>query len=400
MKIRVYFRLISFQFLVILAFSCKDANQEEDVLKTYNLKILPKVSTVSLSDLGLRTIEYIPLETTDSGLIERKYSPLSTYKILSGEDFFIIRYNSSLLKFKDDGSFIGKVGTIGRGPKEFLICHDIEVDESGRVYIVDAWKEMFFKYSENGNLIKTFRSPLIQEQVEFIYFDGKFLCYNPNPQANIINSFNVVDSTGTILKSFPNKYPFTRNGGFWFNHENIFYRFKHKIFKKEIYCDTIFEFDDLSFKPHIVIQIGDKLVTPEIRSKIDGLEIASKYISPFKLFEFGDFIYYEFASKLTVFSDSEIYGFIASKKNDFEALIVPEEGLINDIDGGPNITPITTKDDNTIIAMIESMELKKFLASDTFKNSNPKYPDRKEKLQKLANTLKETDNPLLILVSF
>jgi len=33
-----------------------------------------------------------------------------------------------------------------------------------------------------------------------------------------------------------------------------------------------------------------------------------------------------------------------------------------------------------------------------FKNSSPEYPEKKKELEKLANTLKETDNPVLVLV--
>ncbi|MBN1186490.1 MAG: 6-bladed beta-propeller [Bacteroidales bacterium] len=397
---RILLKPINILILSLIVLSCNDATKKVEDLKTFDLTSLSETSTLNLSDLGFKDIKYIALETTDSSLIQRKYSPLSFYKILSGNGFFIIRQFTTVLKFRDDGSFIRKIGTVGRGPGEFQVCHDIDVDELGRIYIVDAWKEKFFKYSQNGDLIKTFASPLERKSVEFIYFEGKFLCYNQNAQADVVNSFNVIDTNGTFLKSFPNKYPFTRHEGFGFNHENIFYRFNNQTFKKEIYCDTVFKFDNLTFRPHIVLQVGNKLITPEIRSKTDGLDISKNYISPLNLFEFGSYVYYEFTREMILFKDTKVYGFIGSKNDDFETLIDAEKGMVNDLDGGPNITPITTKDDNTIIAMIEAMELKNYIASETFKNSNPKYPEKKEKLEKFANTLKETDNPLLILISF
>ena len=39
-----------------------------------------------------------------------------------------------------------------------------------------------------------------------------------------------------------------------------------------------------------------------------------------------------------------------------------------------------------------------YVASETFKNSTPKYPEKKEELEKLAASLDENDNPVLILV--
>jgi hypothetical protein len=60
--------------------------------------------------------------------------------------------------------------------------------------------------------------------------------------------------------------------------------------------------------------------------------------------------------------------------------------------------PKTTKDDNTIIAWIDPLKLKAHVASEAFKNTTPKFPQKKKDLEKLANSLKETDNPVLVLV--
>jgi hypothetical protein len=42
--------------------------------------------------------------------------------------------------------------------------------------------------------------------------------------------------------------------------------------------------------------------------------------------------------------------------------------------------------------------LKTRVSDSEFKTSIPKYPEKKKELEKLANSLKETDNPVLILV--
>jgi hypothetical protein len=48
--------------------------------------------------------------------------------------------------------------------------------------------------------------------------------------------------------------------------------------------------------------------------------------------------------------------------------------------------------------MIDAMKFKKHIASEEFRNSKPKYPEKKKELEKLAASLKETDNPVLVLV--
>ncbi|MZP67102.1 MAG: hypothetical protein GT597_13230, partial [Bacteroidales bacterium] len=43
-------------------------------------------------------------------------------------------------------------------------------------------------------------------------------------------------------------------------------------------------------------------------------------------------------------------------------------------------------------------KLKEYVASENFKNSKPLYPEKKKELEKLADSLKETDNPVLVMV--
>lgn len=391
---------------IILLFSlfiigCQNTNRNNGTqIVVFDLKELPKVTNVKLSDLGFRDIEYIPLETNDNSQIPRKINLGLWDKILVGNNYFIIKQFNTILKFRNDGSFISKIGTAGRGPEEFQTCNDVEVDDQGQIYIVDGWKKKFFIYSGKGDFIKTVNFPL-DRAVTYVYVDGKFLCYNQNNLGNVENSYNLVDPNGEIIKKFPNRYPFKKHpvDAYGYSYENIFYRFNNRIFKKEVYSDTIFSYENMSFKPHLVIEVGDKLITPKARSEFEGLYLAKNYISPRNLFEFGDYLYYEFTYKFD-FSKTEVYSFIGSKKKDFKVLINPEKGLINDLDGGVNILPLTIMDDNTIIGWVEAIELKNHIASEIFKNSTPKYLEKKKELEKFANSLKETDNPVLIMVSF
>ena len=79
-------------------------------------------------------------------------------------------------------------------------------------------------------------------------------------------------------------------------------------------------------------------------------------------------------------------------------MYITEQGLTNDLDGGVNFWPRTIINDSTFVSWIEASKLKEYIASNEFKESNPKYPEKKEELEKLANSLKDTDNPVLMLV--
>ncbi len=77
------------------------------------------------------------------------------------------------------------------------------------------------------------------------------------------------------------------------------------------------------------------------------------------------------------------------------------QGITNDIDGGPPFPPFyyfQGKGEEILIGWIHAFSLKTHVESEAFKNSNPKYPEKKKQIEKLAASLDENDNPVLMLV--
>jgi len=397
-RIKYMKAIIKILLIPLIIVSCHSSiNKEQSIIRTFDLKELPKISEVKLSDLGFVDIKYIPLETNDSCLFSCPNNLIWPGKLIVGDRFYVVKLGNNVLMFKDNGSFVKKIGTVGRGPNEYMVAHDVQFNERDReIYLLSGWQSKFFIYSFWGELIRMFQIPFFCNEFNFVE-DG-ILCYSENHTGNIEKSYNLIDTDGEILKSYSNKYPFHFHDGYVFNGENLFYRFNDQVFKKEVYSDTVYLYKDGEFKSNLVINVGDKLITPDARSQFDGQYLAKNFINPLNLFEFGKYVYYEFMYKFD-FSNQEIYSFIGSTNNDFMVLFNTDQGIVNDIDGGPNMQPKTTTDDNTIIGWIDAIKLKNHVASDAFKNSTPKYPEKKKELEKLANSLKDTDNPVLILVS-
>jgi hypothetical protein len=372
----------------------------QNVIKTFNLSRLPGQSEVKLSDVGFAEIDYIPLETKEQSLISKIdlvfFNDYSINKIVFGNGYFIIKNGSRVLKFREDGTFVAVIGKTGRGPGEINQIEDLDIDkETQNVYMVSGWQKKFYVYSPIGVYIRTFNVPSYVR--EFRFFEDKILCFCGNNRGSNSNSFILIDKSGHLIKSFPNRYQFKSKSTYGFTHENLFSLFKGKVSVKELYSDTIYTFENMEFKPRMIIDVGKKQVTPKVRSESDMLEINANYIQPMNLLEFGDFIYYAFVNKF-VQGDVRLYGFVGSKVGNYQGIINVGDGINNDLDGGLNILPLTTKDDNTIVSLIDAIDLKKHVASEAFRKSKPLYPEKKKELEKLANSLKETDNPVLVLV--
>lgn len=385
-------------FLIFFALSCctSEKNITNQEIVTFNLKKLPELSEVKLTELGFSDIEYIPLETISKSVVEDDNLILRN-KLIFGDNIFILKQLKTILEFQTDGKFVTQIGTKGRGPNEFTSAHDININPTSQlIYLLARWQNRFFVYSQNGELVRTFKIDFSPS--EFCFIDDRILCYSENHLGNIENSYTLIDTNGIVIKNFPNKYYFINNDAYLMWAENLFYQFNNKIFKKEVYSDTIFSFDEDQFVPHMVIQVGDKLLTAQARTEFDGHYLAENYIIPLNLFEFGHFIYYEFVYRAST-DELLIYSFIGSKKSDYNRVIKTQDGIVNDLDGGPNILPRIVMDDNTIIGIVDPLTLKAHIVSNDFKNSTPKYPGKKNDLMKLADSLSETDNPVLVLVT-
>jgi len=395
MKLKIILLLV-----LKLSVSCFYACYAQDLIKTFNLTKLPEPSAVKLSDLGFVDIEYIPLETKEESLISEIntvfYNEWSINKILSGDGYFVIKNGKRVLKFKENGLFVTNIGRIGRGPDEINNIEDLDIDRDNQnIYMVSGWQKKFFLFSLNGELLKTYNVPFYIREFRFV--GDKIICYCGNNRGDNKFNFVLTDKSGQIIKTFPNQYSFKPKSSYGFTHENLFYTYNKRLYIKELYSDTIFVFDNLGFDPHLVIEVGNRQVTPKVRSECNLNEICANYIQPENLLEFGDYVYYAFTYRF-VDDDVVLYGFIGSKKNSYQVLFNLGEGIINDLDGGPNILPLTIKDENTIITIVDALKLKSHIASEGFKNSKPVYPEKKKELEELAASLKETDNPVLVLV--
>ena len=357
-----------------------------------DLRKLPEKEAIRLSDLGATDIQYIPLETTKQNVLPE------IKEMVFGKSFFLTHSYANINMFRYNGQFVTKISKEGRGPDEITVAHDIDINPKDEtIYLVDGWLQKFLVYNRDGKLMRSFQSPL-KIAIDFRITNDGILCYNDNNMARTTNSFILIDTLGKVLMNYPNTYKWQdkTNRTVGYLHENLFYRFNNQLYKKEMYSDTVFVYRKKAFEPHIIIDVGKLRITPEARTNSPVAYIIHNFLTPHKLFECGDYIYYEFSYQ----PDDENKGFsiIASKVNDFRILFDPEKGLINDLDGGPNIMPQTVRDNNTLVAWIEAFQLKNHVASKAFKRSKPLFPEKKKELEKLANSLKEMDNPVLVLV--
>jgi hypothetical protein len=375
--------------LIIILISCKPNDQSTFEFDPSSLV----ENEITLSDIA-DDINYIPLDNSfPLSSINSAYNPNIVNNCVYLND-----KNNGLLIFDKDGIFLRKVGSKGRGPGEYTFCHEFTVDQNtGSVYVYDSDNKIKI-YSNNGAFRKSYSlseyggSPDVIEIFNSMLFISYQLQYNDDDKYEWI----ILDTLGNLIKKKvrtipPFKSNFLVGGGTFI--------FDQKLNFWNQFIDTVFSFSpDFTYKTNFIFKPGEYRLPKTYID--DPYRQKSLYITMNQIFETKYFLMIRYSFY------REKNGFVIIDKKNRESFLsywsYENYGSItNDLDGGTKFLPRTYFAENRreyLVELIDPYQLKTHVSGNEFKNALPKYPEKKKELEKLANSLKETDNPVLMMV--
>ena len=394
------------RYLCILIFifcSCNNSkttehklNGKQESLGDEIIQIDPRTFTgreFKLSDIADH-INYIPLDNSIP------IGPISSF-IIRNNSIYLSIEDLHLIKFDIKGKNPQPVGRNGRGPGEYLYCTYYTVDnKTGNIYLRGK-RESILVYSPNGVFIRELLLPHCDDgslfhAMEFLdsslfiaqYIDGGHAKYN----------WVIIDTLGNILSYKENYLPsFISHTG----QSGGIYKFKDKISYWETYNDTVFTISpDFNYNTSIIFPPGNyrrRVENIKFNSPQEFIEEVKKICRTISLFETNYFWVYRYMYNLVgiAFIDKRTRKTLLSFRE------LKSWGIDNDLDGGTVFQPegyYTENGNEYLIGMVDTYQLITKVVSDTFKNSASKYPEKKKDLEKLVSSLKETDNPVLMMV--
>ncbi len=372
--------------IIILAGSCKSDDKN---LITFNPNTIT-TSEISLSDIA-DSIQYIFLDN------QYPLGHVSNIKI-TNNFIYLSAQNIGILLFERDGKFLHKVGSVGRGPGEYLFHSIFAVDEStGEIYVRDVSNDIKV-FSRNGKFKRNFSGKEYGDYISSVDFfnSALFASYSVNYE-NSDYEWIAFDSLGKVIgKKDRKSVKFVSNASGpsgIYKHENLLTFWNN-------FSDTIFSIlPDLKSRPSFIIQPGEHRIP---RSRITA-ETMSQFMFLYQIFESRQFII------LRYFYPQKKFELVLIDKNSkkiFQMDMKLDEsgydwigGIKNDLDGGPTFLPVgyfVEKEIEYLLGFTNPIQTQALLNSDEFRNSTPKFPEKKNDLAKLS--LKETDNPILMIV--
>ena len=388
--------------LLSVIISCKKNTFQSDI-KTLNLtsSFNKEGERISLSSIAEK-IDYIQLETNSECLIGKIFEPNREIQFYN-DNIYI--NSGKILRFNNSGDFLNKIGVNGRGPREFIEASSftsVKSKMNNQIVVYSAKQQKVIYYHDNGNYIKEF--PLEFWPSEMTYINEKLLFINAiGGRSNTnYNTITIISNEGEIKKQLlPKKSEANKN--LIMTKMNNYYYLKDTLNYWENNYDTIWQItSDFKTIPKYHINIGKDIMPLKMRTKENMLnfKIFIKYDMIERLYETNRFLF------LRVIYNKKYYNFyydkISKQINSTKFKRPFGKGshfsFYNDIDGGTPFWPMGRVSDNKMFMLVYGYEMKDYIAKkgkafDAIDMSN------REKLLKLVENSKISDNPILMVVT-
>lgn len=346
-----------------------------------------KENKITLSKIG-DDVTYVPLENSFS------IGNTKNIKFINQSIYFYS--TEGIIAFDIIKNQLTKIGSKGRGPGEYVYYSNFAVDEKTEtVYVLDLGN-IVKTYTRTGQFLRSFPLQRYGSPASIDFFQSKLFVTYAIQFENAKYSWIVFDTSGNVIEKRESKIPLFSSiyGG-----NDATYKLEDRLFYWNSYIDTVFSvLPDLTEEPSFIISPGEHRYP---RSRSVPINPFEKYLVLNSIFETRRYIvirYYYKNPILLLFDKINTESFLMYLENRKPDLL---NGIVNDLDAGPMFVPEGFYSENGIEYMYEligSYKIKTIIESDEFKNSTPKYLEKKKELEKLANNLKETDNPILMIV--
>lgn len=433
------FNIYSIAITISLLSSCKygefKQNNKEDIF-VINISENLKVNTKQflLSDVA-KDIEIIPLETNRHSIIRNVRDV-----IVGDNDLFVLDGMKHVLRFeRKSGAFLNNISDFGNGPTDFLYCNGIGLDDNKQlIYLftnpnVDNQIKSF---NYQGKYINAFKCAETGSWMEGGHFAGSVRTYNYFNNKHVFRrmlpiqdgskdiwQIGILDTSGNCVAKFSdissvsyqtevskhdiNSYiPYV--WGAFSPIQNRYDKNVNYLFEAN---DTIYTYNEKnnSLDVRFILHCGERL-DYESTHKMAKEQNYFSYIHATNCLETRDYLFvvaekdnFSYLLKISKHDNS-----IQTIRNEGEVTLTPVMKIRfrnvsppkfeNDLSGGFSFFPFA-QNDKQWIAIYEADELINSIDIVGLEKSNTIFPQKKEQLINIVKTLKEDDNPVVVIVT-
>ena len=377
-------------FFLCACMEHKQENHAPSALTAIDLRILDK-NRLADEDI-LNSLHIVPLETTDECLIQPDIQQIEVYD----NKFYLLDRQEKLFVFDSNGKFLHSIGRKGPGPEEYRLATDFYIHPTKKyITLISNGYFEYVRYKLDDTFLERGRMSVNPDSLSIcgisLLDNDHLLLQNSNSPTNRFN-YIIVNESDLSFHSYQMPY--------WdFGTEHISDIRRNACTDKQSYvfpvlCDTIYCWNGKGFTSHFLLETGLKHATPEVVKGYGPYEFYSDAMAKLNRdgYSFGIDCLYE-SDKYLHFHYFGLGWFDAV----FWDLQTGKGALYRAALTGKNILLYFYHQ-----AMCTSENaLVRYMDADMF------FDHEKEikalnlpQMQKLYETLKEDDNPVLILYNY
>jgi len=203
---------------------------------TDNISLLSCVSEISIC----------PLETSKKCLIGDN----PDLRVMDKDYYIIDTYGSkTIYRFNNEGTFLNKIGTVGRGENEYSSMSSVYIHNDSIVLF--SGDKKVYSYHKNGEIRKV-KSIDYNTGASIVTTDGLW-CYL---------GYNNGSCDERLVRTNPDylikdKYLPLKTKAIHLSDANNFYNSNENVFLKESFLNTIYKLSGNKFSPHIVFNFKE-----------------------------------------------------------------------------------------------------------------------------------------------
>lgn len=397
--------------LACTLFGCKGKSSGQAALEEENnlpiilpLENVHKQSGEELLSTLNPEITYIPLETNDKSIIRQ----VSKIAILNNGNILISDQNS-IQMFTSEGKHIRPVSQKGNGPADYTRISALAANpETGGFFIHTNQKVI--EFDAQGEYVNSF--PTEDRPMDMVYEPDRHLLLHrmnvPKALEDTIPTWFLFryDISGKEVIRFEDVTP--RMSG-----KDVIpivtplrplYMYKGKARFNELGNDTLFTIESDHLQPYAIFQLGEMRMSASPKgtnAEMDAVfEDMTKKLYLSSLREDDNFFYMTLGWG---FGGDCLYATYNKKNGKVTHLgggtfFETDCGLTNDVDGGLFFYPQFIDPNSTRIMPWQAAHFKEQVLKLDYNTQKKNYGGTFEKIYRLAQSLEEEDNPVLVMV--
>lgn len=376
-------------------------SENNDKKSLYEIDLSQNYPKKTICWQDIANIEYVALQTNENTLIDNNYQVFITDSII----IIFNRGKGDIMRFDRNGKILSQFNNTGGSSKEYFSSHLFTYDKvKHEIYVYDILRRTIVIYSENGSFIRNIKVPTGYTIDAFCSFNDSLLIVNDKPDNDYrlkdhANILYILKKNGTIIDSLSisrsgiiqTSYKSNNKQGsdflIWTADDLIFDG--EKYFFTDISTDTIYEITkSRELKPFLIRKPA--VFESKIAFLLDPVFKTKKYFF-LNVYEYdsGTEKLEKPGEKMSI-RDAKRLLYDLENNTIIEPLFFNNDFKESEISNEVTKLNFHESDNNCGIIGIPADKLVEGLEKGELSG----------KLKEIASTLKEDDNPVLMIIKF